>query len=133
MTFPLKIVFKKIVCVFLLFTYSTVAFNFFAPLLGYYLFFDYITKELCVQKNKKENLCMGKCHLKKQIKQETQTEEKTDQKGVLLKTESQSPHYVSNLFVKPISAKLSINFEHIQLNLKTNYSKPLTPPPKIFI
>jgi len=129
----LNFVLKKIVCVFLMFTYSTVAFNFFAPVLGYYLFFDYITKELCVQKDKNENLCMGKCHLKKQIKQETQTEKKTDQKGVLLKTESQSPHYVTNLFVKPISAKPSISYERIQLNLKTCYSKPLTPPPKLFI
>ena len=76
---------------------------------------------------------MGKCHLKKQIKQETQTEKKANQKGTLLKTESQSPHYVSNLFVKLISAKPSISFEHIQLNLKTTYSKPLTPPPKLFI
>ena len=129
----MKIVFKKIVCTFMLFTYSAVAFNFFAPVLGYYLFFDYITEELCAQKDKKENLCMGKCHLKKLIKQETQTEKKTDQKGVLQKTENQSPHYVSNLFIKPISGKLSINFEHIQLNLKTCYSKPLTPPPKLFI
>ena len=76
---------------------------------------------------------MGKCHLKKQIKQETQTEEKTEQKGIQLKTESQSPHYITNLFVKPISAKPFVSFEHIQLNLKTNYSKPLTPPPKLFI
>jgi len=129
----LKNVFKKIVCVFLLFTYSSVAFNFFAPVLGYYLFFDYITKELCVQKDKKENLCMGKCHLKKQIKQETQTEKKTDQKGVLLKTENQSPHYVSNLLVKLIPTKPSISYVRIQLNLKTHYPKPLTPPPKLFI
>ncbi len=129
----LNFVFKKIVCVFLMFTYSTVAFNFFAPVLGYYLFFDYITKELCVQKDKKENLCMGKCHLKKQIKQETQTEKKTDQKGVLPKTENQSPHYVTNLPVKLISAKPSISYERIQLNLKTCYSKPLTPPPKLFV
>lgn len=76
---------------------------------------------------------MGKCHLKKQIKQETQTEKKTDQKGVLLKTENQSPHYVSNLLVKLIPTKPSISYVRIQLNLKTHYPKPLTPPPKLFV
>jgi len=76
---------------------------------------------------------MGKCHLKKQIKQETRTEKKTDQKGVLLKTENQSAHYVSNSLVKLISAKPSISYECIQSNIKTGYSKPLTPPPKLFI
>lgn len=133
MTFPLKITFKKIVSVVLLFTYSAVAFNFFLPVLGYYVFFDYISKELCVQKEKKENLCMGKCHLTKQLKQKTQTEKKAEQKGVLLKTQNLSPHYVSNLLVKLISAKPIISYQHFQLNLKTNYSKPLTPPPKLFI
>ena len=130
---PLKIALKKTVSIFILFTYFTVTFNLFVPVLGYYVFLDYIVNELCVQKDFEENLCMGQCHLKKQIEQQAETENKSEQKGSLPKTENHSPHYVNQLLVKIISGKPDISYCYFQLKLKTHYSQPLIPPPKLFI
>ena len=38
------------------------------PYIQYNLFKDYIAKNLCVNRDKKDNCCQGKCFLKKQIK-----------------------------------------------------------------
>ena len=38
------------------------------PYLEYYLFKDYIAKNLCVKKDVKNNCCQGKCFLEKQKK-----------------------------------------------------------------
>jgi len=38
------------------------------PYIQYNLFKDYIAKNLCINRDKKDNCCHGKCFLKKQIK-----------------------------------------------------------------
>lgn len=44
---------------------------------GYYIINkDYIISELCINKNKPEQQCRGKCHLKKQLKQQDNQEKK---------------------------------------------------------
>lgn len=37
---------------------------------------EYIAKTLCVQRNISNNICCGKCHLKKQLQKEDQEEQK---------------------------------------------------------
>ena len=37
------------------------------PLLEYELFYDYITQELCVEKDIPDSCCNGKCHLEKRL------------------------------------------------------------------
>ena len=42
------------------------------PYIQYDIFKDYIAKNLCVNKDKKDNCCQGKCFLNKQIKLENE-------------------------------------------------------------
>ncbi|MFN8258360.1 MAG: hypothetical protein U0W24_21905 [Bacteroidales bacterium] len=44
------------------------------PFIEYALFKDYIAKNLCINRNKPESKCNGKCHLAKQIKLNNETD-----------------------------------------------------------
>lgn len=46
-------------------------------LMGYTLNKDYIARVLCVNRDKPQLGCQGKCHLKKQLKKAQETEQKT--------------------------------------------------------
>ncbi len=47
------------------------------PFLEYAVLYDYIKTELCVNVDKPELKCNGKCHLKKELSQASDTENKT--------------------------------------------------------
>lgn len=46
-------------------------------ILGYYLLNkEYITKSFCINKDKPEMRCLGRCHLKKQLQKQNEQEQK---------------------------------------------------------
>jgi hypothetical protein len=48
------------------------------PYLEYSLFREYIVKNLCIKRKEAVNCCQGKCHLEKQIKAVSETDEPSD-------------------------------------------------------
>jgi len=58
---------KKSISIFFLALYFTTVFSAFLPYIEYLVNYDYISTVLCVNKEKKEIDCNGKCHLEKQI------------------------------------------------------------------
>lgn len=50
------------------------------PLLEYYLFKDYIAKNLCVEREVENNSCKGCCHLEKQLEAVTESEKSSSEK-----------------------------------------------------
>ncbi|MGO3183846.1 MAG: hypothetical protein ACTIJ9_13550 [Aequorivita sp.] len=48
------------------------------PLLEYAVFYDYIKNELCVNKDKPEMECNGKCYLKKELAKASDSERDQD-------------------------------------------------------
>jgi len=47
------------------------------PVMEYFVNYDYITKELCINKDKKNLHCNGKCHLKNKLAEASDTAEKS--------------------------------------------------------
>lgn len=124
---------RKTFTTFFLVLYSTTAFNFIIPVLGYYVFYDYIISELCIQKDAEENLCMGKCHLKKQIQNESTTDKKPEQKNSLVEMETYSPHFLDyNDLIKNYQ-KPSRVYKRFLYNLRSCSAEPVTPPPQLFV
>ena len=77
------------------------------PFLEYMLNKDYIAKELCKQKDDKQNTCNGKCHLRTQLEIFNE-EAPNDKKNLKLeKTEI--------LFIEEFNA---YNFAHFVINTK---------------
>lgn len=60
----------------LLLLYVASIFQSYSPFLDYALNYNYISKVLCVNKDKVGSCCKGKCHLKAQLKKSADKEEK---------------------------------------------------------
>ncbi|MBA5793861.1 hypothetical protein H1R17_06870 [Flavobacterium sp. xlx-214] len=54
----------------------------FVPILEYVVNYDYIVNELCVNRDKPELECNGKCHLAKQMTKASDTDDANDGKPV---------------------------------------------------
>jgi len=76
-------------------------FRFEMPYIQYDIFKNYIAKNLCVNKDKKDNCCQGKCFLDKQIKltnENNTTNETNNSKKI---TNSDSKEFVSSHVIIP--------------------------------
>ena len=119
---------SKIISVLLLLTYSTMVFRVVFPLVEYAANYTYIISELCEQKDNPENMCHGKCHLKKEIQK--QIDPPNESSKMILLEIVKIPHtLISN------TAKTVIKISHIYFKLEFFLSiiptiKPLLPPPK---
>ena len=51
-----------------------------SPFIEYMINYDYISKVLCINKNKPELSCNGKCHLMKTLKKEQEKVKKEEEK-----------------------------------------------------
>ena len=70
---PGRTVSLKIISLFFLILYSSYVFRIVFPLIDYVVNYSFIVHELCEQKDNLDNLCMGKCHLQKEIKRIAET------------------------------------------------------------
>jgi hypothetical protein len=102
-----------------------------------YLYFkvnqNYIAKNICVQKDVKNNYCLGNCYLKAIQKRLAQNEENQNNNATPVKYNSSNPiqeYIVSNLikFTKIESVTVFKNNKIYRLLEKDRV--PLTPPPK---
>lgn len=81
------------------------------PVLDYVINYDYITKELCENKEKPELKCNGKCHLKKELANASETENAT------LPSEKKHNPSIEVLFLESIETfQLNPTIEMIQRN-----------------
>ena len=102
---------SKIISVLLLLTYSTMVFRVVFPLVEYAANYTYIISELCEQKDNPENMCLGKCHLKKEIQK--QIDPPNEPSKMILLELVKIPHtLISN------TAKTVIKISHIYFQLE---------------
>ncbi len=83
------------------------------PYVEYALNKDYIAKVLCVNKDKAEMKCNGKCHLNKQLKEQSKEEEKPAAPLRIPDETIQLWHHVNNILTNQellVSAEKHISF-----------------------
>jgi hypothetical protein len=106
------------------------------PMIDYAVNYKYISEELCVNKDKPEMHCNGKCHLKKEIKKvlgdENPAKNKTTLPGLKLKdyTFYQRNNLINKFFIK-------YNYQqtdsiYIVLNTFRGYLSEQTKPPQAY-
>lgn len=121
----------KLLNITLLLIYSTYVFRIIIPLIDYTINYNYIVSELCEQKDEAENTCLGKCHLTKEIKKQSDTPEGNK---VLVKIDFlKIPHtfdFNSNTFLKACNKILAAHSTDKEMLL---VSQPNLPPPKILV
>lgn len=119
----------KILSLIFLFSYTSYAFRVLFPVIDYVLNFSYIITELCEQKDNPENMCLGKCHLAKEIKKQIDAEN-TESKMVSLEFIKIPHFYFTDIKVpKNIINAYKYCFK-INSNLTSPSIEPFTPPPK---
>ncbi|MBU2919885.1 hypothetical protein KO504_00900 [Winogradskyella psychrotolerans] len=87
------------------------------PFVEYAAFYDYIKNELCVNKDKPELACNGKCHLKKELAKASDSEKSNDKNH-----SSSTEHQV--VFFQDIfddNLVIAVNTEH--LKIESSYNK----------
>ncbi|MEC5395486.1 hypothetical protein [Bergeyella sp. RCAD1439] len=92
-----------------------------APVAEYVLNFDYITTVLCINKDKPELKCKGKCYLSKEIAKAAQ-----DDQTPFSKTKNQTPKSIE-AFIPSAITTLSLAappsfVKEVFLGFKTNYN-----------
>ena len=104
---------KRYICILLLISFSLRP----AYYVGYVAYFqfniDYIIETYCVNTDKPELACNGKCHLTKQLNPTTETQDD----AILLLSESFFP-----VFISPLSKlKLPFNYTYTSKHLQAVY------------
>lgn len=96
------------------------------PVLEYVVFYDYIKNELCVNKDKPELKCNGKCHLKKELAKVSDTSESGQNKkyfsvgiSVVFYQKIEDDYGLKPLFYQHKS-KVSSNYNLSYYHLETN-------------
>lgn len=98
------------------------------PLAVYALNYNYIVKELCKEKDNAENMCLGKCHLAKEIQKQVDPED--DNNKLIILENIKVPHLLTNKFKFICTSNLSIGINEHSRKIIKILLKPLTPPPK---
>ncbi|WP_353120788.1 hypothetical protein [Myroides odoratus] len=100
------------------------------PVVEYVVFYDYIKNELCVNKDKPELKCNGKCHLTKELAHASDTDADKS-KTHFASAEIQLIYYqaievINCTFVTPYFTKVVINIED---HYRFSFSNLLFRPP----
>jgi hypothetical protein len=101
------------------------------PYLEYYANYEYISKVLCINKDKPMSTCNGKCYLSQQLK-EAQETEKQDKKISTVEQE-RIPMIIYSAELPKFCDAISDSEKHFgfyQFQLKELFFSPPTPPPK---
>ena len=119
----------KIISLFFLILYSSYVFRIVFPLIDYAVNYSFIVHELCEQKDNLDNLCMGKCHLQKEIKKSIEHSSDRSDELVLLNLIDIPHNFTSNIFYH-IRKTSKVIFYCIYLAKISNDIEPVIPPPK---
>ena len=88
------------------------------PVFDYVINYDYISKELCINKAKPELKCNGKCHLMKELAKASESE-----KPISSDKKDNSKHEIEVLFYQELqSITLSQIYFHTNSLVGNNYS-----------
>lgn len=91
------------------------------PVLDYAINYDYISKELCENKDKPNSCCEGKCYLKKELAKEANSDTSTDKSNSSNKKNFNQEQEI--LFYQESKTTVIENFHFIQKStLDRNYS-----------
>ena len=102
------------------------------PYLQYDIFKDYIAKNLCVNKDKKDNCCQGKCFLNKQIKltNENNTANENNNSKKLLNSEVKE--FLSSHIIIPKPAEKTLSPKCIiEIFIISKFAFAIFVPPKL--
>ncbi|SFU37647.1 hypothetical protein SAMN05216480_10255 [Pustulibacterium marinum] len=105
------------------------------PVLEYIVFYDYIKNELCVNKDKPELHCDGKCYLAKQIAKAQEAEkERREKKQIPINTTVEFCEVITsyfNLFIATEQSQQTLEYKDT-LYAYTSHSRLLRPPILVF-
>lgn len=107
---------KRVVPLILLFFFSFLVFRPAIPLVEYCLQKDYIAKVLCINKEKPQLKCNGKCHLSKQLQAET---EETADSPFSAGSEKEQKQ-ISEFIVAGFSLNTGFSDSHVPLSIFHN-------------
>lgn len=99
----------------------------FIPYLEFIYNFRYIVENLCEKRDEEVNMCMGSCHLEKEMEKK---DNEKDEAPLLKENMHQTLHYVSNHTVILIINCRKITFHINDISLIDNTLPVLTPPPR---
>lgn len=106
-------------------------FRFEIPYIEYDIFKDYIAHNLCVNKDKKDNCCLGKCFLNKQIKvtNENNSANENDNSKKLLNSEVKE--FINSLTIIPKAAEKTVSPQYfIEIFIISKIASSVFVPPK---
>jgi len=103
---------KQIITVFLMLIWLCQLSGRYIVMLDFYVNQDYIAKNLCVNRNKPEMHCNGKCHLTKKMNEE----DRKDQENPDRKMDSRNEIFYASLsyhdFLKPVFTNITNSYLH---------------------
>ena len=106
-------------------------FRFEIPYIEYDIFKDYIAQNLCVNKDKKDNCCQGKCFLNKQIKltNENNTANENNNSKKLLNSEVKE--FINSLTIIPKATEKTLSPQYfIEIFILSKIASAVFVPPK---
>lgn len=95
---------------------------------GYELNLSYIAKELCIEKEKKDSCCKGKCYLKKELKE---TESKEESSSVKEKYEMMPGDLGSTLVLQVFSVETIVKNNIQELFVLNGFKGSVFHPPHV--
>ena len=107
-------------------------FRFEIPYIEYDIFKNYIAQNLCVNKDKKDNCCQGKCFLNKQIKLENENNTANENNNSKKLLNNEVKEFISSHIIipKPVEETLSAHY-FIEKILLSKIAFSIFVPPKL--
>ncbi len=102
------------------------------PYIEYLVNKEYIATVLCINKDKPEMHCNGKCHLTKQLKKASEDENNSpsDLPKQYNKTDDISLHILNLIHFQLINTSHLLNFLRCEPEKLEGFNTTITPPPK---
>ena len=123
---------KKFIALFLLIALIGSGFSQFAVYLGFQLNQDYIAKTLCVNKNRPELHCNGRCYLMSKLKLVNEKEKKQAAKDTLNRMATSFLHRVYTTSLQaPTAAFIAKHSTHYKFTYYSQYITTVFRPPKV--
>ena len=125
---------KKLTAICLLIALIGSGFSQVAVYAGFQLNQDYIAKNLCVNRNRPEMHCNGRCYLMSKLKQVNEKEKKQAARDNLNRMETSFLQRACTIsFKAPVTALVVTNFPHYQYTYCSQYITTVFRPPKMMV
>ena len=101
------------------------------PYVDYAINFDYISTELCENKDDKELKCFGKCHLQKEIKKVADEEENPAVPNIKKVAEDYYIPEFNIIKIKALDSNSNLKTDYLSEGVLNGFSKDILDPPKV--